>query len=311
MVSSVLQIKQGIVGTALSNDERKRLSHSRLQGYDKAIRGLPMWIWMINWCALFLCVISFGTQNHVYELKVENQPDATVRIISALINSPTTDEIALYLKVENIGQLPVKEFSISMPGGGGYRFGYPLKPGETKEINVPLPGKTKDLIQRGELRLRTVGITRLEWAEDAGVAIPINLSTRVAPSLKVELSTPKEGIYFPQEPDTLVPLRAGMKVLSYARVKIKIHNISNKSFKEVWWKLKGAVAGRWEDIEEVGWAEGVPVPSEGGLLVIPPFSPGEKKSFEIRVPIEFVSDGVTKRFDKFRLVITKIDYLKD
>ena len=102
-----------------------------------------------------------------------------------------------------------------------------------------------------------------------------------------------------------------MKTLSYARVEIRIRNISNRSFKEVWWKLEGIVAGRWEEIEEVGWTEGVPVRSKSGLLVIPPFSPGEKKSFEIRVPIEVVSDGVTRRFERFRLTIAKIDYLKD
>jgi hypothetical protein len=266
---------------------------------------------MVAWCALFLCVSSLGGQNKVYELRVANQSDVPIRIRSAHIDSQITGETTLYLKVENIGRLPVKEFSISMPDRGSYRFGYPLKPGETKEINAPVPGKMKDLIQRGELPSWTVRITRLEWAEDAGVATPINLSTRVAPSLGVKVSAPKEGICFPQEPDTLEPpLRAGMKILSYARVKIKIRNISNTSFKEVWWKLKGVVDGRWKDIEEVGWAEGVPVPSEGGLLVIPPFSPGEKKSFEIRVPIEVVSDGVTRRFEKFRLIITKIDYLK-
>ena len=158
-----------------------------------------MWIQTVAWWLPFLCFSFLGGQNKVYELRVENQLTVPIRIVSAHLASQVTGETTLYVKAENIGRLPVKEFTISIPDVGSYRLGYPLKPGEAKEINAPISAKMEGLIQQGEVRSWTVSLTHLEWTEDAGVAIPINLSTRVRTSLGVKVAAPKDGIYFPQE----------------------------------------------------------------------------------------------------------------
>src|SRR5262249_10227215 len=80
------------------------------------------------------CLLTLGGQVETYELRVENKPDVPVRIISASVKSWSAGTFAIDLVVENLGKLPVEKFVLALPDGE-CGFGYPLKAGETREID--------------------------------------------------------------------------------------------------------------------------------------------------------------------------------
>src|SRR5262245_18594531 len=228
-----------------------------------------MLIRFVTCCAAL--ILSLSEQSYRDDLRIDNSPDVPIRVLSAYVSSQsaTATDLDIHLKVENVGQLPVEQFSIPFPEGL-YAFGYPLKPGETREIDAPLSGmsmkKTEEMARRGELGSWVLSVTELQWAEAAGVPIRLDLSARVEEATGLEVSLPGQGLYFPQEPQTgAAHLLGGGRVAGYALVRIQVRNITKTALPEVWWTVKGVVDGTWEDIAVQG-SVGVPIRSQSGSL---------------------------------------------
>jgi TonB family protein len=246
------------------------------------------------------CTPFLGGQTEAYQMQVEDHADMPLKIVSARITTGPSD-LKIYLQVENIGNLTVDAFSVILPDGPR-RFLYTVAPGENmwfEESSTRADMKqTESMALGGQLSSWTVSVVDIHFGEDAragrqagvGLSIRLDLLAVVEPSSGVEVSLPAFSGYFLQESGTGPHPFHGRSVLRYAYTYVEIHNTSKELSREIQCRFEGAVGEGWKDVLEDGFVSTV--------------APGEKAVVSIEVPVEVLSGGMRRSFEKLRLVVT-------